>query len=97
MTAPPGSSAASRTLAVALHYARPSAPRVVAVGHGLIGQKIIDTAREHGVPLERNPDLAQALSTVELDEEIPETLYMAVAVVLGFILRAAERTAGPTR
>jgi len=78
-----------RPLAVALHYARPSAPRVVAVGHGLIGQKIIDVAREHGVPLEQNPDLAEALSKVELDAEIPEPLYMAVALVLGFILRAA--------
>jgi len=78
-----------RPLAVALHYARPSAPRVVAVGHGLIGQKIIDVAREHGVPLEQNPDLAEALSKVELDQEIPEPLYMAVALVLGFILRAA--------
>jgi flagellar biosynthesis protein len=78
-----------RPLAVALHYAKPSAPRVVAVGHGVIGQKIIDVAREHGVPIEQNPDLAEALSKVELDEEIPEQLYMAVALVLGFILRAA--------
>ena len=78
-----------RPLAVALHYERPSAPRVVAVGHGHIGQKIIDTAREHGVPLEQNPNLAEALSKVELDEEIPEQLYMAVALVLSFILRAA--------
>jgi len=41
------------------------------------------------VPLEQNPDLAEALSKVELDEEIPEQLYMAVALVLSFILRAA--------
>jgi flagellar biosynthesis protein len=81
----------SRTLAVALRYARPTAPKVVAVGHGLVGQKIIETAREHGVPLEQNPDLAHALSKVELDEEIPEELYAAVAVVLSFILRAAAR------
>jgi flagellar biosynthesis protein len=80
---------APRTLAVALHYAKPSAPRVVAVGHGHVGQKIIDTARAHGVPMEQNPDLAYALSKVALDEEIPEPLYMAVAVVLGFILRTA--------
>ena len=81
----------SRTLAVALRYTRPTAPKVVAVGHGLVGQKIIETAREHGVPLEQNPDLAHALSKVELDEEIPEELYAAVAVVLSFILRAAAR------
>lgn len=83
-----------RPLAVALHYAKPSAPRVVAVGHGPVGQKIIDVAREHGVPIEQNPDLAQALSKVELEEEIPEQLYVAVALVLGFILRAAAESAG---
>jgi flagellar biosynthesis protein len=83
----------SRTLAVALRYAKPNAPTVVAVGHGLVGQKIIDTAREHGVPLEQNPGLALALSKVGVDEEIPEELYAAVAVVIGFILRAAARQA----
>jgi flagellar biosynthesis protein len=87
---------APRTLAVALRYAKPQAPRVVAVGHGHLGQKIIDTARAHGVPLEQNPDLAHALSKIEVDTEIPERLYMAVAVVLGFILRqAAAAQTGP--
>ncbi len=81
-------------LAVALHYAKPSAPKVVAVGRGAIGQRIIDVAREHGVPVEQNPELAQALSRVELDQEIPEQLYMAVALVLGFILRAAAEREG---
>lgn len=80
-----------RPLAVALRYERPTAPKVVAVGHGLVGQKIIDVAREHGVPLEQNPDLALALSKIEIDEEIPEALYQAVALVLSFILSAADR------
>jgi flagellar biosynthesis protein len=79
-------------LAVALMYDEKDerAPRVVASGSGWLGQKIIDTAREHGVPIEQNPALAQALSTLELDEEIPEALYRAVAEILGFILRAGE-------
>ena len=78
-------------VAVALRYdkSKDSAPRVVATGRGWLGQKIIDVAKEHGVPLEQNPALAEALSTLELDEEIPEQLYRAVAQVLGFILRAA--------
>ena len=78
-------------LAVALRYdkSKDSAPRVVATGRGWLGQKIIDVAREHGVPLEQNPDLAEALSTLELDEEIPEQLYRVVAQILGFILRAS--------
>ena len=77
-------------IAVALQYEEPNAPRVVATGRGWVGDKIIETAREHGVPIEENPALAQALSTIELDEEIPEALYMAVAEILGFILRSAE-------
>jgi flagellar biosynthesis protein len=77
------------TVAVALKYEQGGAPRVVASGRGWLGQQIIDVARESGVPLEQNPALAEALSTLELDEEIPEQLYRAIAEILGFILRAA--------
>ena len=83
------------TLAVALTYEAPDAPRVVAVGRGELGQRIIDTAREHGVPLESNAPLAEALSTVALETEIPEELYQAMAVIIGFILRAAQTPAAP--
>jgi len=76
-------------LAVALTYEKPHAPRIVAKGRGELGQAIIDTARNHGVPMEQNPGLAEALSHVELDEHIPRELYRAVATVLGFILRAS--------
>ena len=51
-----------RTLAVALHYEAPDAPRVVATGRGHVGQRIIDVARENGVPLEQNPALASTIS-----------------------------------
>ncbi len=87
----------SRTipLAVALAYETPNAPRVVAVGRGDIGEAIIKLAREHGVPLEENPALAEALSHVELDTEIPEALYRAVAEIIGFILSAADLPADP--
>jgi flagellar biosynthesis protein len=74
-------------IAVALLYEDPSAPRVVASGQGWVGDKIIETAREHGIPIEEDPVLAQALSTLDIDEEIPEALYRAVAEVLGFLLK----------
>ena len=80
-------------LAVALRYEAPGAPKVVAVGRGELGQRIIDTARAHGVPVQENPALAEALSTIELDEHIPEQLYEAVAVIIAFILRAATPAA----
>ncbi len=81
------------TLAVALRYdkGQEGAPVVVATGRGHIGKKIIEVAKEHGVPLEQNPALAEALSTIELDSEIPENLYVAVAEILGFLMRASQR------
>jgi flagellar biosynthesis protein len=78
-------------LAVALHYEKPGAPRVTAKGRGEVGEQIIWTARAHGIPIEENAGLAEALSQVELDAEIPEALYRAVAEVLVFILRVAGK------
>jgi flagellar biosynthesis protein len=74
-------------LAVALHYDKSGAPRVVAKGRGSIGEKIIEVAKAHDIPIEENEVLAGALSNVELGEEIPAELYKAVAEVLIFVLR----------
>jgi flagellar biosynthesis protein len=73
-------------LAVALEYDGHGAPRVTAKGRGELAQRIIETAREHDVDIEQNAMLAQALSTVELDDQIPEELYRAAAQVIAFVL-----------
>lgn len=73
-------------LAVALEYDGHGAPRVTAKGRGELAQRIIETAREHDVDIERNAVLAQALSAVELDDQIPEELYRAAAQVIAFVL-----------
>ena len=78
-------------LAVALHYDRSGAPRVVAKGRGSLGEKIIEVARAHDVPIEENEVLAGALAHVELGDEIPAELYKAVAEVLIFVLRQSGR------
>lgn len=82
-----------RRTAVALQYERgvDAAPRVTAKGHGLVADRIIEAAKEAGVTVEGNPVLAEALSSVKLDQEIPEALYRAVAEVIGFVLRQRER------
>lgn len=77
------------TLAVALKYEQQRTPRVVASGRGAVGEAIIAKAREHNVPIQENPILAEALSTLEVDQEIPEALYKAVAQVLAYLLRTA--------
>ncbi len=80
-------------LAVALQYDKSAVPvpRVVAKGRGDTGEAILALAREHGVPIEENAALAEALSQVDLGEDIPEALYRAVAEVLIFILRSGGR------
>jgi flagellar biosynthesis protein len=80
-----------RQLAVALHYDRTGAPRVVAKGRGSIGDKIIEVAKANNIPIEENEVLAGALSNVELGDEIPAELYKAVAEVLIFVLRLSGR------
>jgi flagellar biosynthesis protein len=82
---------AKRQLAVALHYDKIGAPRVVAKGRGSVGAKIIEVAKAHDIPIEENEVLAGALSNVELGDEIPAELYKAVAEVLIFVLRLSGR------
>ena len=84
------SSDRKQQLAVALHYDRTGAPRVVAKGKGTIGAKIIEIAKEHNIPIEENEILAGALSNVELGDEIPAELYKAVAEVLVFVLKLTK-------
>ena len=78
-------------LAVALHYDKKGAPRVVAKGKGTIGARIIEIAKAHDIPIKENEVLAGALSHVEIGDEIPEELYKAVAEVLIFVLRLSGR------
>ena len=79
-----------KQLAVALHYDRSGAPRVVAKGRGSIGEKIIEVAKANDIPIEENEVLAGALSNVEIGDEIPTELYKAVAEVLVFVLRLSR-------
>ncbi|MEJ7556609.1 MAG: EscU/YscU/HrcU family type III secretion system export apparatus switch protein [Aquificaceae bacterium] len=73
--------------AIALRYdqGRDKAPVVVAKGVGELAEKIIETAKKHGVPVLEDKALISALMKVEIYEEIPPELYRAVAKVLVFI------------
>jgi len=71
-------------IAVALEYDGNSAPKVTAKGDAELAEKIIAIAKHHGVPLQENPELVQMLSHLEIGEEIPEVLYIAVAEIIAF-------------
>jgi len=79
-------------LAAAIKYDRENmaAPRVVAKGSRVMAEKIKQVAKEHGVPILRNVPLAQALTELELGENIPEDLYEAVAEVLNWVYGLSE-------
>ena len=65
--------------AAALRYDGAGAPSVVAAGRGLLAEKILAAAREAGVPVREDADLAAALSVLAVGTEIPQELYAAVA------------------
>ena len=71
-------------IAVALHYDGKTAPRVTASGRGPVAGQIIETARQHAVPLHTDPALVEVLSRVPLQTEIPRELYVAIAEVMAF-------------
>jgi flagellar biosynthetic protein FlhB len=86
--------------AVAIQYDETTmgAPRVISKGADLLAMKIRDIAKAHDIPVLQSPPLARALyANAELDENIPATLYAAVAQVLAYVyrLKAAMRGEGP--
>ncbi len=83
--------------AVALQYERGmNAPVCVAKGADLIARKIREVAEAHDIPVIENPPLARALhGTVEIDQEIPQEHYRAVAEIIGYVMRLRRTVLGP--
>jgi flagellar biosynthesis protein len=83
--------------AVALRYTpgEDDAPRVAAKGSGHVAEKILALAREHGVPIRQDRNLVQVLSRLDLEQEIPPSVYRAVAEILAFVYRLSVEKAGP--
>ncbi|MDE2006012.1 MAG: EscU/YscU/HrcU family type III secretion system export apparatus switch protein [Rhodospirillales bacterium] len=79
--------------AVALRYERATAgaPRVVAKGVDSMAARIRELAGKSGVPLVADPPLARALYRLEVDAEIPPEHYKAVAELIAYVWRIAER------
>lgn len=73
--------------AVALKYTanKDSAPRVVAKGYGSIAEKIIDIAKKNNITLYDDPDLIEILSEINLNAEIPSSVYKVVAEIFSFV------------
>ncbi len=79
--------------AAALKYdrSRDGAPKVVAKGKGHSAENIIKIAELHHLPIKKDEDLIELLSKVELNKEVPEKLYKAVAEVFSFIYKITNK------
>jgi len=70
--------------AAALKYDGENAPRLIAKGSGSLAQKIIEQAKKHDVHIHNDPVLLEVLGRLELGDEIPKELYLAVAKIIAF-------------
>ena len=73
--------------AVALKYDvdNDSAPKLVAKGKGQTASNIIKIAKDNDIPIKKDEDLIELLSQIDIDKEIPGSMYKAVAEIFSFI------------
>lgn len=62
-----------------------TAPKIIATGKGHLAEKIIEKAKEGGIPFYRDDKLAKTLSKLEIGDMIPPELYEVVAEILVFV------------
>ena len=72
--------------AVALEYdPEDQAPKVIAIGRGVLAERIIEQAKQSEIPIHRDDKLASTLSKLEIGDMIPPELYEVVAEILVFV------------
>ncbi|WP_400247200.1 EscU/YscU/HrcU family type III secretion system export apparatus switch protein [Niallia sp. JL1B1071] len=83
-----------RKEAIALTYEqhKHSAPAVIAKGKGLVAEQILERAKKEKIPIQEDASLVELLSKLNINEQIPEDLYMAVAEVFAFIYSLEKET-----
>ncbi|RXJ80702.1 EscU/YscU/HrcU family type III secretion system export apparatus switch protein [Arcobacter sp. F2176] len=62
-----------------------TAPKVVAKGSGELASNIIKIAKENNIPIKKDEDLVELLTKLDVNQQIPNNLYKAVAEVFAFI------------
>lgn len=68
--------------ALALHYNGIDTPTVIATGKGDVAEEILAIARQLEIPIMENKELLSMLSMLEIDNEIPEELFLVVAEII---------------
>lgn len=74
-----------KAAALKYRHGQDRAPKIIAKGRGELAEKILETARQHGIPIKEDKTLVEILSSLDLYQEIPSELYRAVAEILAFV------------
>ena len=82
----------NKKIAVALLYDKAAAPKIVAKGYDDLAESIVEIAEKSGVPISEDHLLAETLAKLEMNQEIPESLFRSVAVVLAWVYRLQGKT-----
>ncbi len=79
--------------AVALQYDKNSnnAPKITAKGKGETANNIIKIAKDNKIPIKKDEDLVELLSKIDIDKEIPTSMYKAVAEIFAFIYELSNK------
>ena len=81
----------TRAAAISYDPGENDAPVLAAFGEGYVAQKIIEVAKESGVPIMPDPNLTSMLSKLSVGDEISPEMYEAVAKVLAFVSEVDRR------
>ena len=79
--------------AIALQYEKNvnNAPKVIAKGKGETANNIIKIAKDNKIPIKKDEDLVELLSKIDIDKEIPTSMYKAVAEIFAFIYELSNK------
>ncbi|HRM77776.1 EscU/YscU/HrcU family type III secretion system export apparatus switch protein [Arcobacter cryaerophilus gv. pseudocryaerophilus] len=79
--------------AVALQYDKNTnnAPKITAKGKGETANNIIKIAQDNKIPIKKDEDLVELLSKIDIDKEIPTSMYKAVAEIFAFIYELSNK------
>lgn len=71
-------------------------PRITASGRGAVAEQILQIAFDRGVKVRQDSDLAEILSVVEVDSEIPLAALAGVAEILRYLYQTDDAAAEAT-
>ena len=82
-----------KAAAIKYEHGKDSTPRLIAKGRGKVAEKILEIARANDIPIEEDRELVEFLSMLDLYQEIPPEIYMAVAEILAFVYSIHKKAA----